>query len=212
MIRMSRKPRVVRSATPFPLRSMTTLEPSVVPWTAWARSAQPSPARATSSRSPSTQARAGSCGVVRRLPVSRRPSSACSAKSVKVPPTSKPTRKDLPTEGGVPTMGSPGRLGPSALGTSGPSGGSPPGPPPPGGRTSTTLLGPRVGVLAGRDLGRPERDVLPVQDLGREGVQRPLAGGRIEAEAAADRLDVEALQHGEELLPVEAPGLLQPGH
>ncbi len=41
----------------------------------------------------------------------------------------------LPTGGGVPTVGSPGRLEPTALGTSGPSGGPSPGPPPPGGRS-----------------------------------------------------------------------------
>jgi 4-amino-4-deoxy-L-arabinose transferase-like glycosyltransferase len=46
----------------------------------------------------------------------------------------------LSSGAGVPTVGSPGRLGPAALGTSGPSGGPPPGPPPPGGRTPSAPL------------------------------------------------------------------------
>src|SRR4029450_7784836 len=59
MIRTSRNPCVVRRATWPPFRSITTFEPSVVPCTAWASSAHPSPARATSSCRPATHARGG---------------------------------------------------------------------------------------------------------------------------------------------------------
>src|SRR6185436_11511521 len=92
MISTSRKPRVVSRPTPRALRSMTTLEPSVVPWTAWLSSVHPIPARPISSSRPSRQAADGSGYVVSRLPVVSSPEGACSTKSVNVPPTSNPTR------------------------------------------------------------------------------------------------------------------------
>src|SRR6266705_755382 len=92
MMSTSRKPRVVSRPTPWALRSMTTLEPSVVPCTAWLSSAHDTPARSISSSRPARQAAAGSGWVVSRLPVVSSPDGACSTKSVKVPPTSNPTR------------------------------------------------------------------------------------------------------------------------
>ena len=52
--------RVVISATPRPLRSMTTLEPSVVPWTACCKSGQPKPDLRMISSRPARQASDGS--------------------------------------------------------------------------------------------------------------------------------------------------------
>src|SRR5512145_90727 len=92
MMSTSRKPRVVSRPTPYPLRSMTTLEPSVVPCTASATSAQATPALAMSSSRPARHAWDGSGYVVSRLAVASSPDGACSTKSVKVPPTSKPRR------------------------------------------------------------------------------------------------------------------------
>src|ERR671919_260842 len=92
MISTSRKPRVVSSPTPWALRSMTTLEPSVVPCTPWPMSAHATPACASSASSPARQAAEGSGYVVSRLPVVSSPVGACSTKSVNVPPTSNPTR------------------------------------------------------------------------------------------------------------------------
>src|SRR3989304_3309622 len=105
-----------------------------------------------------------------------------------------------------------------------------PPPSPPGGggkgeggmRRGRRLLGrarPRVDVLARGELGRPERHVLAVLDLGGEGIQRPLPGGvrvpvlalLVEAEPAADGLDVELFERGHELLPIQGSRLLQPG-
>src|SRR6185436_17357243 len=53
---------------------------------------RPSQPRAGDELLQALHARAGSSGVVRRLPVRRRPSSLWRTKSVKVPPTSNPTR------------------------------------------------------------------------------------------------------------------------
>src|SRR3970282_717799 len=90
MISTSRKPRVVRRPTPFALRSMTMLEPSVVPWTAWATSAHLTPLFAINSSRPARHASDGSGYVVRRFAVVSSPDGDCSTKSVNVPPTSNP--------------------------------------------------------------------------------------------------------------------------
>src|SRR5881397_2902779 len=90
---VSRKPRVVRSPSVAPWRSMMALVTSVVPCTSWPRSEKRRPAARSSSSSPSSAPADGSLGVVRHLWIRIRPVSvSCSTKSVKVPPMSKPIR------------------------------------------------------------------------------------------------------------------------
>src|SRR5215468_2598461 len=89
----SRKPSVVSRPTVAPVRSITVLVTSVVPCTMLCTSAALRPASFRIRSTPLTIASLGSSGVVSSLPVCTiLRSASCSTRSVKVPPTSTPTR------------------------------------------------------------------------------------------------------------------------
>ena len=92
--RASRNPAVVRSPVLAPLRSISALVASVVPWMRAATLAGPRPASWRRVSTPCSTAWAGSLGVVRSLPTLTAPvASSTSTRSVKVPPMSTPMRE-----------------------------------------------------------------------------------------------------------------------
>ena len=92
--RASRNPAVVRSPVLAPLRSISALVASVVPWMRAATLAGLRPASWSRVSTPCSTAWAGSLGVVRSLPTLTAPvASSTSTRSVKVPPMSTPMRE-----------------------------------------------------------------------------------------------------------------------
>src|SRR6266545_4614137 len=92
--RASRNPAVVRRPVLAPLRSISALVASVVPWMRAATLAASRPASWSRVSTPCSTAWAGSLGVVRSLPTRTAPvTSSTSTRSVKVPPMSTPMRE-----------------------------------------------------------------------------------------------------------------------
>ncbi len=93
---MSAKPRVAMTAVRAPLRSMTALMTSVVPWMTCSVAVTKPGWRASSLPTPSSTASEGSAGVVSTFSTVNAPvASSRRTKSVNVPPMSQPSRQDV---------------------------------------------------------------------------------------------------------------------
>ena len=99
---VSRKPWVVISAVRAPLRSISALVASVVPWMMIESAEAGMRASASTALIAAITPRSGAAGVVNTFAVKRRPPLS-SATSVKVPPMSTPRRWSMlpPPKGGI---------------------------------------------------------------------------------------------------------------